>query len=68
MDFLKEESVERDVWETLFSILNDKQILPGEELKNCLFKGGVDASSIAYARNCLQFIGKKGYIIKLGKT
>ena len=34
----------------------------------CGVEGGVDASSIAYARNCLQFIGKKGYIIKLGKT
>ena len=56
--FSKEESIERDVWETLFSILNDKQILPGEELKNCLFKGGVDGCSIEYARDCLQFIRK----------
>ena len=56
--FSKEESIERDIWETLFSILNGKQILPGEELKNCLFKGGVDGCSIEYARNSLQFIRK----------
>ena len=56
--FSKEESVERDIWETLFSILNGKQLLPGEGLKNCLFKGGVEGCSIEYARNCLQFIRK----------
>lgn len=57
--FTENETFEHNFWKSLF------YIIPNEELKNRLFKGGVEACTIEYARSSLQFIKKNRLYFKV---